>query len=91
MCFDDVQQQLLAALRSVNPLLEQKSMRRGSLQALAAQGVDARTLMHYSGHTQERTLNRYLNWGKESGEMRQRTTSVAHHLWPARAAPHRTA
>ena len=82
---NDVQQQLLAALRSANPLLEQKSMRRGSLQQLAAQGYDARTLMHFSGHTQEKTLMRYLNWGARSGELRNRTTAAAPHLMPQRA------
>lgn len=86
--YHDIQQQLLQTLRSADPALEQKSMRRGSLQHLAALGFDARTLMHFSGHTQERTLMRYLSWGAKSGELRGKTLAAAPHLMPATRANH---
>ena len=40
-----------------------RSVRRGSLQAMAQAGVPLELLMRFSGHTQEKTLLRYLNWG----------------------------
>jgi hypothetical protein len=83
----DIQDQLLATLRSVNPLYEQKSMRRGSLQALAATPtITEATIMEFSGHTNAKTLRRYLNWGKKSGEMQARTVAAALVLQPI--APH---
>jgi integrase len=52
-------------LRTVNKQLEQRSLRRGSLQALAtAPGMDDATLLLFSGHASVTTLRRYLNWGK---------------------------
>jgi integrase len=44
--------------------LEQKSVRRGSLQALAAMGATDDTMMLFSGHTKVSTLKQYLGWGK---------------------------
>jgi integrase len=58
---------LKMALRRGNPENEQRSVRRGALQALAkAPGMTLQALMAYSGHTQERTLLRYLNWGTKA-------------------------
>lgn len=53
---------LRTAIKAVFPHLEQRSLRRGALQAMAAAGVDETTLMRYSGHTRLQTLHRYLNW-----------------------------
>jgi ketosteroid isomerase-like protein len=56
--------QVRTALRRVNRALEQRSLRRGALQALAlAPGITDETLLLYSGHSNVRTLRRYLNWG----------------------------
>jgi integrase len=83
----DIQQRLLAALRATNAAYEQRSLRRGSLQTLSAQGVPEATLMEFSGHTNVRTLRRYLNYGAKSGDMRARTTAAAQHLQPRPPAP----
>lgn len=53
---------LKEAIRKADPQLEQRSLRRGALQTMAANGVSEETLMRYSGHTQVGTLRRYLNW-----------------------------
>jgi len=52
------------ALRRTDPHLEQRSLRRGSLQALAAQkNMTDEVLLLFSGHSTTKTLRRYLNWG----------------------------
>ncbi|MFO0449536.1 MAG: hypothetical protein ACK52I_12900, partial [Pseudomonadota bacterium] len=48
---------MLAALRRVNAGLNLRSMRRGSLQTLAATGVEPKELMKFSAHKSEATLN----------------------------------
>lgn len=60
--------QIKIALRRANPKLEQRSLRRGAIQALAATGLKDEELLHYSGHTNVTMLRRYLNFGKVSGE-----------------------
>ena len=54
------------ALRSAtgDKALEQRSLRRGALQELAAQGMPLATLMLFSGHASERMLLRYLGHGR---------------------------
>lgn len=69
------------ALRTLNPQYEQRSLRRGSLTALAEAGASSHVLMHFSGHTNERTLLRYLNWGWHHGEMRTLGTAASLALW----------
>lgn len=52
------------ALRRVDKALEQRSLRRGALQALArSPNITDEVLMLFSGHTQVATLRRYLSWG----------------------------
>ena len=58
---------LLAALRTANPSLNLRAMRRGSLQTMALAGTPADVLMTYSGHTNVGTLKRYLDWGRLFG------------------------
>lgn len=60
--------QIKDALRRSNPKLEQRSLRRGAIQTLAATGLTDEELLHYSGHTNVSMLRRYLNFGKLSGE-----------------------
>ena len=61
-------EQIKIALRRVNPRLEQRSLRRGALQTLAATNISDEKLLHYSGHTNVTMLRRYLDFGKVSGE-----------------------
>jgi len=56
------------ALRRANAKLEQRSLRRGAIQAMAATGLTDHELLHYSGHSNVAMLRRYLNFGKVSGE-----------------------
>ena len=62
-----------ACLTSVRPRLTTRSIRRGSLQAMAmgvvtGTPVPLATLMDLAGHTQESTTKRYLDWGRLFGE-----------------------
>ena len=63
---------MLPTFRLVDKTLEAKSIRRGSLQAMVQHGVPVDTLMLYSGHTCEKTLLRYLDWGHAAGNQRSR-------------------
>lgn len=56
------------ALRRADKKLEQRSLRRGAIQALAKSGVSETELLHFSGHTNVTMLRRYLNFGKVSAE-----------------------
>lgn len=67
---------LKEALRHIDPSLEQRSIRRGALQAMAACGVDEETLMRYSGHTQLSTLRRYLNWNAINAKVQKEMTEA---------------
>jgi len=52
------------ALRRADPLLEKRSLRRGSLQLLArVGGLTLEQMLLFSGHTNVQMLNRYLNFG----------------------------
>jgi integrase len=65
----------LALRASGNTALEQRSIRRGSLQQLAAMNVKTEVLLRFSGHATERMLFRYLGHGRharvEQGSMLQ--------------------
>ena len=50
------------ALREVDPSLELRSLRRGSLQTYAEAGVSESALLAYSRHTSVQMLRRYLGW-----------------------------
>ncbi len=59
--------QIRDALRQHNPLAEQKSVRRSALQRLATvPGITTHDLLHFSGHTNEKMLLRYLGWGAQA-------------------------
>ena len=68
---------LKVALRVVDPALEQRSLRRGAIQALAASGLKDEELLHYSGHSSVQMLRRYLNYGLKSGEAARRAERAA--------------
>jgi integrase len=65
-------------LRKVDKKLEQRSLRRGALQTLSTlpAATDA-LLMEFSGHTQVRTLRRYLNWGAAAVHLRDQMRGAA--------------
>ena len=57
-------EQLKDAMRRVDPLLEQRSIRRGALQLLSlSPGMTDERLLHYSQHKSVHTLRRYLDFG----------------------------
>ena len=68
--------QLKIALRRVDMELEQRSLRRGALQHLSANGVTDVDLMHISQHRQIETLKRYLAFGWLSGEKKSRVAKA---------------
>ena len=73
---------ITSALRAVHSTLTQRSMRRGSLQAMAADpSVTATTLMSFSGHRNEQTLRRYLDWGREFANLRELAHQAAKNLF----------
>lgn len=55
---------LKLALRTVDRQLEQRSLRRGSLQLLASLGMEDSKLILFSGHTTIKMLHRYLGFGR---------------------------
>jgi hypothetical protein len=78
---------VLAALRARNLTLEVRSLRRGALQTLALTTPED-LLLNFSGHTNVRTLRRYLGWGRILGTVAQATTRAAIALLPTtEAAP----
>lgn len=72
---------LLKRAKEVNPKIECRSFRRGSLQTMAMANVDVETLLHFSGHTNLKMLLRYLNWGWHWGLMNKKGEKAATHLW----------
>jgi hypothetical protein len=75
-------------LKKVRKSLATRAVRRGALQALATgaqtgKPTDVRTLMSYSGHTSEKKLKRYLDWGRLFGEQTLAQRAAAANLQPA--------
>lgn len=73
------------ALQRANPLFTTRSVRRGSLQAMA-KGVNTQnptpmeTLQRIAGHKSRYTTERYLDMGMEDGEARKMGMSAADNL-----------
>jgi hypothetical protein len=74
--------QVTDTLRTVRPELGQRAMRRGSLQAMAQNGVDLDTLRIFSGHRNVLTLLRYLNWSKDAAVLSREARAAARYLDP---------
>ena len=73
--------QVKLALRRSRPNLEQRSLRRGSLQHLAEQtNITEEQLLLFSGHTSVATLRRYLNWGLKGRDRKQMMQCAARAL-----------
>ena len=76
------------ALRRADPALEQRSLRRGSLQLLASvTGITDETLLLFSGHSSVKTLRRYLNWGVKANHTRTTMANVGGMLMSAQQPP----
>ena len=54
---------LSATLKEVDRTLEARSIRRGSLQAMATSGMPHDVIRTFSGHRSNEMLLRYLGWG----------------------------
>jgi hypothetical protein len=76
--------QMLETFRLHDPTMEARSVRRGSLQAMAHNGVALDTLILFSGHTNEKTLLRYLGWGHSAGARQRLMAAAGSVLVPAR-------
>lgn len=89
-------QRILAAvnqtLRAADPLLTSYGLRRGSVQHIADTGADIKTLLGITGHTNERQLMQYLDFGekfmmgKEAGMKRGLTLASPHPPQPPRTS-----
>jgi len=73
---------VLGSLRRVDSGLENRSVRRGALQALATAGVDEPTLLLFSGHAALSMLRRYLGWGSIGEHKVKLMTTAATALGP---------
>ena len=63
-------------------LLSTRAIRRGALQAMALKKVPIPALMKFSGHTNETTLKRYLDWGRTLKVEEDEAEMAAFHLAP---------
>eukprot|EP00744_Colponema_vietnamica_P006721 GILI01009744.1.p1 GENE.GILI01009744.1~~GILI01009744.1.p1 ORF type:complete len:415 (+),score=80.13 GILI01009744.1:161-1246(+) len=70
---------LRSALSAVG--LEQRSLRRGALQAMAVLGTSPDILMNFSGHSSVLTLNRYLDFGKKRHDLNTAAVTASDALW----------
>ena len=78
---DRLRDRFRRVLKLFDERLELRSLRRGSLQHMASQGVSLEVLMSFSGHKSRTTLLRYLNWGTFATVMLNDQTSAATLLW----------
>jgi hypothetical protein len=79
---------MLRAIRVADPLLNLRAVRRGALQTMSLAGVDAETLLLFSGHTSVQTLKRYLDWGRLFASAQQAGVAAASHLSVAPSSQH---
>jgi hypothetical protein len=70
------------AIVAVNKQYDLRSLRRGALQQLAANGVIWETLLLFSGHTTKKSLLRYLGWGEKYMADVQAGITAGQTLWP---------
>ena len=69
-------------LKTLDPQLEARSLRRGSLQTLATKGASHEQLLHFSGHKSIASLLRYLNWGAIVGREESELAALGSLLAP---------
>ena len=68
---------LLSHIRRVNPAYDSRTMRRGTLIAMAEAGTPDATLLQLSGHRTMTTLYRYLAWGRHNSVARDTLQACA--------------
>ena len=69
-------------LRTINPKLDCRALRRGALQTFAsAPGVTMQMVLYFSKHTDIGMLRRYLRFGKAPSEESSRAASHTIILW----------
>lgn len=75
---DNIRKDMKSALRSANnePRLENRSLRRGSLQTMAAAGATTQMLLACSGHSSVKSLKRYLNFGRVMTDEQKAVTKI---------------
>ena len=74
--------EVTAALRTQDPLLESRSLRRGRLQQLSKAGAEDAELLLLSRHSSTAMLRRYLSFGEDSGENQRLVTRTQQLLGP---------
>ena len=74
---------IMLAIREVlqDPKATVRTIRRGALIAMALAGTPTETLMQLSGHTQVRTLRKYLGHGAHEAATHYLTTEATRTLW----------
>ena len=73
--------EVVRLLKTVHPKLDCRSLRRGSLQTIAADpDVSEETLMRLSGHRNVKTLHRYLGWNEINAKAHRDTVRAAKNL-----------
>jgi hypothetical protein len=70
-------EQALKTLRRVHPELEQRSVRRGALREMSAQGATEEELLRLTQHTTIRRLNTYLGEGRLNFQQARKTSALA--------------
>lgn len=78
-----VQELAMRMLKEQNPQIEMRSIRRGALTTMAMNGASDPQLMHFSHHTTESMLYRYLGWGMFSSRATLEGAQVAQALLPS--------
>lgn len=75
---DNIRNAMKSALRSANnePRLENRSLRRGSLQMMATAGATTQMLLACSGHSSVKSLKRYLNFGRVMTDEQKAVTKI---------------
>jgi hypothetical protein len=68
-------------LVQVNSKLELKSLRRGALHTMSAQGVPETTIIEFSRHTRIPMLRRYLTWNWENAPVMGAMAKASASLW----------
>ena len=71
---------MLPIFRLADKRMEARSIRRGTLQTMAQLKVPIDVLLMYSGHSCEKTLWRYLNYGHDYALMAQRMSTAGEAL-----------
>lgn len=73
-------EEVVAALKKQNPLLQARSIRRGALVSMAKAGVSDATLLEFSHHSSVQMLHRYLDNGLWRLEALSRTVEASTNL-----------